>query len=101
MDMQWRNRFLQATKTQDIEGYLVREVLNFKASGGSQAEADELVGSIMDEYLKDPPVSKSLINALEDVGCAITGFCSSANHLFGDGFEERHYYREIPGNPAS
>jgi transglutaminase-like putative cysteine protease len=90
----WKNRFLAATRSSDAEGHLVREVLNFKRSGGTQKQAEQILGYVWDynEEACDPEIAKTL----EDVDNAITGYCAGSNHLFAADFKEEHYYRKIP-----
>lgn len=93
----WKNKFLEASKLADAEGYLVRTVLNFKADGGTQKEAEEILYEVWDEHHKPAPGPRSKKQSeLEAVCRVITGYCSPANHLFRDNFEERSYYRPIP-----
>jgi|SRR5581483_8974604 len=94
----WKSRFLSTINTDDVEGYLVREILNFKTAGGTQSEAEQIISSIWQECEDRGMCDPKLTQALESMIDAITGNCSPSCHLFRSNFLEEHFFRAIPSS---
>jgi hypothetical protein len=89
--------YLAALESDDSEGRLLRLLINFKNRGGKQPEAEEILHQTA---LRSGAWGgrDSRDGVLETVLNCVTGQCSMGNHIFAEDFDEKHFYRTLPGS---
>ncbi len=89
--------FLQAVNSPDPEGWLVRLLIDFKDSGGTEEDAEAIL-----EWLKittgdGADERYDVISKVEDY---LGGWEDRAKHIFEDDFNEEKFYRQLPPKGA-
>lgn len=92
----WKAKFFKALQEEDSEGHLVRAVIDFKNSGGSQKQAENILVQVWEENYDPFDTPEKIRKAWDNVIDAVTGRCCLHNHIFSGDFEEENYYRPIP-----
>ena len=79
--------FRRALAFPDRERRLLRLVLEFKRSGGSEDEARKILNALRPDGFGDSPEDEAIKDVLDCVG----GWCSPSAYIFGKDFDEAYF----------